>query len=53
MQQLELGFRGAVRPPFIEGLVLLEIAALQQKFRGAVRPPFIEGRESLFRHIRV
>ena len=41
------GFRGAVRPPFIEGLrLVLSSVGTAAKFRGAVRPPFIEGRQT-------
>ena len=36
-------FRGAVRPPFIEGPVYLVLPSVAIMFRGAVRPPFIEG----------
>ena len=36
-------FRGAVRPPFIEGQTGCRCRRLLWLFRGAVRPPFIEG----------
>ena len=36
-------YRGAVRPPFIEGECLRLVFRLRLFYRGAVRPPFIEG----------
>ena len=36
-------FRGAVRPPFIEGVMFSSLCEGLLRFRGAVRPPFIEG----------
>ena len=43
MPLLELNYRGAVRPPFIEGTLLGLSAQGCEPYRGAVRPPFIEG----------
>ena len=36
-------YRGAVRPPFIEGGDFRKATSLVASYRGAVRPPFIEG----------
>ena len=36
-------YRGAVRPPFIEGRVGTLGMGSTANYRGAVRPPFIEG----------
>ena len=36
-------YRGAVRPPFIEGAGDVGVGECDCGYRGAVRPPFIEG----------
>ena len=36
------GYRGAVRPPFIEANVRRKASGTVKLYRGAVRPPFIE-----------
>ena len=36
-------YRGAVRPPFIEGHNIIPHNLPLDDYRGAVRPPFIEG----------
>ena len=42
-------YRGAVRPPFIEGTEMRNRMTDPEFYRGAVRPPFIEGISSSMR----
>ena len=39
----QFNYRGAVRPPFIEGGKTMAMVEEGISYRGAVRPPFIEG----------